>query len=114
MTPPLELQAMNSKVVLAGTLHRPDGDPRATVLMVPGSGPSDRDNEGYFPALRAGLLERGIAAASFDKRGTGESTGDWRDTGPAEQASDVAAQLACLRQTAGADPTRLGLFGHSQ
>ena len=67
--------------------------------MVPGSGPSDRDNDVYFPAIRAGLLDRGIAAASFDKRGVGESTGDWRDTGPAEQAADVAAQLACLRET---------------
>jgi pimeloyl-ACP methyl ester carboxylesterase len=114
MTQPLELHATNGELVLAGTLHRPDGKPRATVLMVPGSGPSDRDNDGYFTAIRAGLLERGIAAASFDKRGVGGSTGDWRDTGPAEQASDVAAQLACLRQTAAVDPTRLGLFGHSQ
>jgi pimeloyl-ACP methyl ester carboxylesterase len=109
----LELHATNGELALAGTLHLPDGEPRATVLMVPGSGPSDRDNDVYFPAIRAGLLDRGIAAASFDKRGVGESTGDWRDTGPAEQAADVAAQLACLRAQA-VDPTRLGLFGHSQ
>lgn len=109
----LELHATNGELVLAGTLHLPDGEPRATVLMVPGSGPSDRDNDVYFPAIRAGLLDRGIAAASFDKRGVGESTGDWRDTGPAEQAADVAAQLACLRAQA-VDPARLGLFGHSQ
>jgi pimeloyl-ACP methyl ester carboxylesterase len=82
--------------------------------MVPGSGPSDRNNDVYFPAIRAGLLDRDIAVASFDKRGVGESTGDWRDTGPAEQAADVAAQLACLRETPGVDPGRLGLFGHSQ
>ena len=109
----LELHATNGELALAGTLHLPDGEPRATVLMVPGSGPSDRDNDVYFPTIRAGLLDRGIAAASFDKRGVGESTGDWRDTGPAEQAADVAAQLACLRAQA-VDPARLGLFGHSQ
>jgi uncharacterized protein len=109
----LDLRATNGELVLAGTLHLPDGEPRGTVLMVPGSGPSDRDNDVYFPAIRAGLLERGIAAASFDKRGVGESTGDWRDTGPAEQAADVAAQLACLRAH-GVDSARLGLFGHSQ
>jgi pimeloyl-ACP methyl ester carboxylesterase len=109
----LDLRATNGELVLAGTLHLPDGEARGTVLMVPGSGPSDRDNDVYFPAIRAGLLERGIAAASFDKRGVGESTGDWRDTGPAEQAADVAAQLACLRAH-GVDPARLGLFGHSQ
>jgi len=110
----LELRATNGELVLAGTLHRPDGEPRATVLMIPGSGPSDRDNDVYFPTLRAGLLDRGIAAASFDKRGVGQSTGDWRDTGPAEQSADVAAQLACLREMPGVDPARLGLFGHSQ
>jgi uncharacterized protein len=109
----LELRATNGELSLAGTLHRPDGESRATVLMVPGSGPSDRDNDVYFQAIRAGMLDRGIAAASFDKRGVGESTGDWRDTGPAEQAADVAAQLACLRAQ-GVDPVRLGLFGHSQ
>jgi uncharacterized protein len=109
-----QLRATNGELVLAGTLHLPDGEPRATVLMVPGSGPSDRDNDVYFPTIRAGLLDRGIAAASFDKRGVGESTGDWRDTGPAEQTADVAAQLACLRKTPGVDPGRLGLFGHSQ
>ena len=97
----LELRATNGELVLAGTLHRPDGEARATVLMVPGSGPSDRDNDVYFPTIRAGLLERGIAAASFDKRGVGESSGDWRDTGPAEQAADVAAQLASLQGNAG-------------
>lgn len=109
-----ELSATNGELLLAGTLHRPDGEARATLLMVPGSGPSDRDNDVYFPAIRAGLLERGIAAASFDKRGVGASTGDWRDTGPAEQTADVAAQLTCLRQLVGVDSARLGLFGHSQ
>jgi pimeloyl-ACP methyl ester carboxylesterase len=114
MTSPIELRATNGELVLAGTLHKPDGEARATLLMVPGSGPSDRDNDGYFPAIRAGLLDRDIAAASFDKRGVRESTGDWRDTDAQQQASDVTAQLACLRQTPGVDPARLGLFGHSQ
>jgi pimeloyl-ACP methyl ester carboxylesterase len=114
MTTSVELEAVNGELTLAGTLHRPEGEHRATVLMVPGSGPSDRENDGYFTTIRAGLLERGIAAASFDKRGVGGSAGDWRDTGPAEQTTDVAAQLDCLRQTVELDPDRLGLFGHSQ
>jgi len=114
LTSTLELRATNGELVLAGTLHLPDGEPRATVLMVPGSGPSDRDNDGYFPTIRAGLLDRGIAAASFDKRGVGESAGDWCDTDAGQQASDVLAQLACLRNTPAAHSDRLGLFGHSQ
>ena len=99
---------------LAGTLYRPDGPAIATVVMVPGSGPSDRDNDTYFAPIRDGLLATGIAAASFDKRGVNGSAGDWHDTGPREQAADVAAQVAAVRATPGIDPATIGLFGHSQ
>ena len=99
---------------LAGTLHRPDGQSIATVVMVPGSGPSDRDNDTYFPPIRDGLLAAGIAVASFDKRGVGGSAGDWHDTGPLEQSADVAAQVAAVRAAPGIDPATVGLFGHSQ
>jgi pimeloyl-ACP methyl ester carboxylesterase len=108
------LVATQGTTTLAGTLHLPEGEPVATVLMVPGSGPSDRDNDVYFPMIRAGLLARGIAAASFDKRGVGGSSGDWHDSGPAEQAADVAAQLDALRGLPEVDGARLGIFGHSQ
>jgi pimeloyl-ACP methyl ester carboxylesterase len=85
----------------------------ATVLMHPGSGPSDRDNDVYFPAIREHLLEAGIAVCSFDKRGVGGSTGRWQDAGIIEQADDLLASLAVL--LAGPDvPQPVGLFGHSQ
>ena len=99
---------------LAGSLCLPPAAIAAAVLMVPGSGPMDRDNEGYFPAIRDALVARGIAVASFDKRGVGGSSGDWRDTGPAEQAADGAAALAALRQRPDLRGVRTGLFGHSQ
>lgn len=99
---------------LAGTLHLPDGPPIAAIVMVPGSGPTHRDNDTYFPPIRDGLLAAGIAVASFDKRGVGGSEGDWRDTGPARQAGDVAAQLARVRQEASVAARPLGLLGHSQ
>ena len=61
-------------VELAGSWWEPAA-PIATLLMHPGSGPSDRDNDTYFPAIRDPLLTAGIAVASFDKRGVGGSTG---------------------------------------
>ena len=100
--------------VLAGTLHRPVGPAIATVVMVPGSGPSDRDNDTYFPPIRDGLLAAGIAVASFDKRGVGGSAGDWHDTGPHEQSADVTAQVAAVRAAPDIDPATVGVFGHSQ
>lgn len=80
--------------------------------MHPGSGPSDRDNDVYFPPIREHLLRRGVAVCSFDKRGVGESTGDWLATAIGDQAADASACLDYLRSTMRGVP--LGLFGHSQ
>lgn len=62
--------------------------------MHPGSGPSDRENDVFFPPIREHLLRAGIAVCSFDKRGVGASAGSWLDAGIAEQADDLLAELA--------------------
>jgi pimeloyl-ACP methyl ester carboxylesterase len=107
----LELSARNGDVTLAGTLWLPSGEAAATVLMHPGSGPSDRDNDVFFPPIREHLLGAGIAVASFDKRGVGGSTGRWQEAAIAEQASDAICCLELLQADFG---RRVGLFGHSQ
>jgi uncharacterized protein len=98
-------------VTLAGTLWFPASGPLATVLMLPGSGPSDRDNDVFFPPIRAHLLARNIAVCSFEKRGVGGSSGRWTDAGIVEQADDA---LACLRAARAEVDGPIGLFGHSQ
>ena len=108
MTASRELAVRNGEVTLAGTLWFPGtGRPQATVLMHPGSGPSDRDNDVFFPPIREHLLRSGFAVCSFDKRGVGGSTGRWQDAAIAEQADDV---LACVAEL----EAPVGLFGHSQ
>jgi uncharacterized protein len=81
--------------------------------MHPGSGPSDRDNDVYFPPIREHLLEAGLAVCSFDKRGVGGSTGRWQDAGIIEQADDLLACVAALLSDS-AVPKPVGVFGHSQ
>jgi pimeloyl-ACP methyl ester carboxylesterase len=108
-----DLDVRSGDVTLAGSLWLPVGRPAATVLMHPGSGPSDRDNDVYFPPIRAHLLEAGIAVASFDKRGVGESTGRWEEAGIVEQADDVLVCLGALLSDPALD-SPVGLFGHSQ
>ena len=88
------LTVARGPVTLAGSLWLPQAAPLATVLMWPGSGPSDRDNDVFFPPIREHLLGGGLAVASFDKRGVGGSTGDWRDAGIEEQADDARAIVA--------------------
>jgi uncharacterized protein len=99
-------------VELAGSLWQPAGAVAATLLMHPGSGPSNRDNDVYFPQIREHVLAAGIAVASFDKRGVGGSSGHWTEAGIVEQACDATAVLEHLATSGLAGP--LALFGHSQ
>ncbi|MGC5167105.1 alpha/beta fold hydrolase [Luteimicrobium sp. DT211] len=121
MTPPLPLVARGGGGTLAGSLWLPDGPARALVLMHPGSGPSDRDNDAFFPPVRGALLAAGAAVASYDKRGVGGSEGSWLTTAIPDQADDAAAGLRVARTALGAAGGGIGgaavptvLFGHSQ
>lgn len=109
-----EVAIESDDVVLTGSIWIPGDDPRAGVVMHPGSGASDRHNGGYFTPLRSFLLDAGYAVASFDKRGVGGSTGLWQDAPIETQARDLlaaAAELAGQPEMGGA---RVGLFGHGQ
>jgi pimeloyl-ACP methyl ester carboxylesterase len=106
------ITADNEGIILAGSLWEPPGIPAALLLMHPGSGPSDRDNDVLFPPIRATLLAAGIAVCSFDKRGVGESGGSWLTADIHTQATDLAVSLAAAR--AALPDVRAGLFGHSQ
>jgi pimeloyl-ACP methyl ester carboxylesterase len=97
---------------LAGTLHQPTSWSGAVVLMMQGSGPSDRDAEGYFAPIRAAFVERGIATYYFDKPGCGASTGDWRRHALSDRADQATAVLHVLADQPEID--QLGVWGQSQ
>lgn len=111
-TLPVPLVARSDDISLAGSVWRPRGDPKALLLMHPGSGPSDRDNGTLFPPIRAALLDVGVAVGSFDKRGVGRSGGSWLDAGIEEQAGDLRAGLAAAAALVPDVPR--GVFGHSE
>jgi pimeloyl-ACP methyl ester carboxylesterase len=108
-----ELSVPSGDVLLAGTLWLPANEPAAIVLMHPGSGPSDRDNDVFFPPIREHLLAEGIAVCSFDKRGVGSSTGRWQEAAIEHQADDALAAVGALLAEGSIDAP-IGLFGHSQ
>ena len=97
---------------LAGSLCTPVGKLRSVILMLPGSGRSTRDNEGYFQDLRTDLVGAGHAVAAFDKRGAGQSTGSYYDSTIETQCADAAAWLAAAGDAQPGIPQ--GVFGHSQ
>lgn len=105
----------NGEVTLAGSLAIPDRrEPSRAVVMVGGSGPSDRDNDTLFPPIRQHLVEAGIAVLSYDKRGVGQSSGEWRDAGMDDLAADAIVALGFLRAQPEVQADAVGLFGHSE
>ena len=68
---------------LSGTIALPEGEgPWPVVLLIAGSGPTDRDGNtallpaagGHMKRLAQALAERGLASLRYDKRGVGASS----------------------------------------
>lgn len=101
---------------LAGSLELPPERCFATVVLLTGSGPLDRDESiagvRPFAMLRHELARRGFAAASWDDRGVGESTGDYLATDDSGLVSDVGAVIRFVRRRLPEIPVVLA--GHSQ
>lgn len=105
-----EVTFRDRDVVLSGTLVLPSGKgPHPALIRVQGAGPQTRRNayDGWF-------AYHGVAYLSFDKRGTGTSTGDWREAGISELADDVLAAVRFIRQRNDIDPDQIGVEGDSE
>lgn len=100
---------------LAGTLYLPSGDgPHPAVVLVHGSTRQTRDSLGGLYRTNAiALARRGIAALVYDKRGCGESTGNFDTALMPEFASDARAAVSHLRSREDIDADRVGLWGIS-
>lgn len=110
-----EVRFRGSGVSLAGTLAVPEASGSvAGAVLVGGSGPSTRDNSGFFVPIRRYLFAAGIAVLSYDKRGVGGSEGRWESATVDELAADASAALSCLGGRHDVDPDRISLFGHSE
>ena len=95
---------------LAGTLFLPSDDGRhAAVVLFHGSGPQVRDTE-------TGLwfAKHGLAALAYDKRGVGESSGDYRAVPFMDLCDDGLAAIAFLKRRGDIDAARIGVWGLSQ
>ena len=102
--------------VLAGSIAGPvdPPEPPPAVLLLQGSGPSERDADGYFEPIRRTFVEHGFAVAAFDKPGCGESSGDWREHALMARADQVRAVLTSLSERGDIDGSRIGVWGQSQ
>lgn len=107
---------------LKGTMLLPEGSGAPVVLMIPGSGPTDRDGNNpmgvkasSLKLLAEGLAANGIATVRIDKRGMFASAAAIPDPNAVtidDYATDVHAWVGSIRQRTGAKC--VWLLGHSE
>lgn len=104
-------------VHLAGTVTSPGSEtPSPAVILVAGSGHTDRNETkmGHFLLLADYLTRNGIIVLRYDKRGVGESTGDYDKATTYDFASDVKAGIKYLKNRKDVDSKNIGIIGHSE
>lgn len=106
---------------LTGTLTLPAGEgAHAVALLLPGSGPIDRDGDhrslplGVGRDLAHALAHGGVASLRYDKRGVGTSEGVWLRAGLTDTIADAGAALTWLRARPEVRADAAFLVGHSE
>jgi pimeloyl-ACP methyl ester carboxylesterase len=109
-----DVRFSNGDVQLAGTLLRPataTTHAAPAVILVHGSGPENRE---YLLPFARFLIRHGVAVLGYDKRGVGQSTGDWNTASFEDLAGDVIAAVAYVKTRQDIDHAQIGLLGISQ
>ncbi len=107
-----DVKYQSGAVTVAGSLITPrDKGAHAAILFLHGSGPEGRWANRY---LAERFARAGIAALIVDKRGVGQSTGDWKTADFDDLASDAVAGIRFLQSQADIDSHQVGIYGHSQ
>jgi len=106
------VQFANGVTRLAGTLISPvTGGKHPAIILVHGSGAENRD---YMVPWTRFLIRRGMAVLGYDKRGVGESSGDWNLASFDDLAGDSLAAFEYLKRRGDIDAAHIGLMGISQ
>ena len=101
---------MSGDIKLAGTLVLPAAPgPYPAVVLFHGSGYEERNLW-----MARWFAQHGIAAIAYDKRGTGESAGNFSAVPFMKLADDGLAAVDFLRARADIDKHRIGVWGLSQ
>jgi hypothetical protein len=107
---------------LAGTLTTPPAAAARmrypAVVLVPGSGPIDRDSTvagvPIFAQLAGALAERGVIVLRYDKRGVGQSGGRTETATLQDFAEDLRAVVRWMEKRQDVDKKRIAVAGHSE
>lgn len=114
-----EVEIPNGSIHLSGTLTLPSGGgPHPCIVLLTGHGMEARDAEAlgfrFLESMAQRLARRGLAVLRCDKRGTGKSTGNFREATLEDFAEDALATVRFLKLRKKIDGKRVGLCGHSE
>ena len=105
---------------LAATITKPAGAPAKApaIVLVGGSGPTDRDETvsgvSLFGQLAGELAKAGFLVLRYDKRGLGQSGGRPEAATLSDYADDARAAVTYLSKRKDVDKDRIALVGHSE
>jgi pimeloyl-ACP methyl ester carboxylesterase len=105
---------------LGATITRPQGvtTPTPAVILIAGSGPTDRDETvagiPVFGQIARDLVAAGFIVVRYDKRGVGQSGGRSESVTIADYAEDARQVLLWLEKQKGVDKDRIAAVGHSE
>jgi dipeptidyl aminopeptidase/acylaminoacyl peptidase len=106
-----DVRFKSGEVTLAGTLVTPTtGGPHPAIVWLHGRGQATRGGHRGWARLFA---ERGVASLIYDKRGGGESTGNYTAATMQNLAADAMAAVEFLAARAEIDPKQIGVRGNS-
>jgi hypothetical protein len=116
-----EVIIQSGDIKLKGILCLPVGDgPFPVLLYVSGSGPIDRNEN--IPGLRLNnskiithhLAQQYIASLRYDKRGVGDSGGDFYSASHSDLVDDAVACTQFLQQQTSIETEKIFVAGHSE
>lgn len=105
---------------LAATITRPAAAPAKApaIVLIGGSGPTDRDETvagiPIFGQLAGQLAAAGFLVLRYDKRGVGQSGGRPEAATLSDYADDARAAVTWLSKRRDVDKDRIALVGHSE
>lgn len=108
-----EVSFRNDDLSLVGTLILPveTEEPHPAVIFAHGSGPATRW-WGMYWAVE--LSKIGVATLLYDKRGCGESQGNWKQSSLNDLALDILSGISFLEHHTAINKNKIGIYGVSQ
>lgn len=109
-----DIQFANGDECLSGTVYLPVEGGKVSGLIVLHGAEAPKRNQKLYQHLYEGLPGMGIAVLTFDRRGSGKSSGSLRGVDFETLADDAIAGQHALQNLSRVNPDKIGFWGLSQ